>query len=31
MNSWKKFDEVSLPDKKSFYSELNKEGISDED
>ena len=31
MDSWKRFKEESLPDKKSFYSELNKEGISDED
>ena len=31
MNSWKKFNEASLPDKESFYSELNKEHISDED
>ena len=31
MDSWVRFEEESLPDKKSFYSELNKEGISDED
>ena len=31
MDSWKRFKEESLPDKESFYSELNKEGISDED
>ena len=31
MESWERFEEESLPDKKSFYSELNKEGISDED
>ena len=31
MDSWKRFEEESLPDKKSFYSELNKEDISDED
>ena len=30
MASWKRFKEESLPDKESFYSELNKEGISDE-
>ena len=30
MDSWKKFNETSLPDKESFYSELNKEGIADE-
>ena len=31
MDSWKIFKEESLPDKESFYSELNKEGITDED
>ena len=31
MDSWKRFKEESLPDKESFYSELNKEGITDED
>ena len=31
MDSWKKFNEASLPDKKDFYSELNKENITDED
>ena len=31
MDSWKRFKEESLPDKKSFHSELNKEGITDED
>ena len=31
MDSWKKFKEESLPDKESFYDELNKEGITDED
>ena len=30
-DSWKRFKEESLPDKESFYSELNKEGITDED
>ena len=30
MDSWKRFKEESLPDKESFYSELNKEGITDE-
>ena len=30
MDSWEKFSETSLPDKKAFYSELNKEGITDE-
>ena len=31
MDSWGKFNETELPDKESFYSELNKEGITDED
>ena len=31
MDSWKRFDEVSLPDKKSFYSELYLEDITNED
>ena len=31
MNSWERFDETSLPDKKYFYSELNLEGITDKD
>ena len=31
MDSWGKLNEVSLPNKESFYSELNKEGITDED
>ena len=31
MDSWKRFNEESLPDKESFDSELNKEGITDED
>ena len=31
MDSWKKIKEESLPDKESFYSELNKEHITDED
>ena len=31
MDSWVKFDETSLPSKEDFYSELNLEGISDED
>ena len=29
-DSWKRFKEESLPDKESLYSELNKEGITDE-
>ena len=31
MDSWKRFNQTELPDKESFYSELNKEGITDED
>ena len=31
MDSWEKFGETTLPAKEDFYSELNLEGISDED
>ena len=31
MDSWEKFNEASLPDKESFYSELNKEYITYDD
>ena len=31
MDSWERFNEISLPDKKYFYSELNSEDISDKD
>ena len=31
MNSWERFDETSLPDKKAFYSSLNIKGITDVD
>ena len=31
MDRWKRFKEESLPDKEYFYSELNKEHITDED
>ena len=31
MDNWEKFDEISLPSKEDFYSELNLEGINDED
>ena len=31
IDSWKKFDETTLPSKEDVYSELNLEGISDED
>ena len=31
MDSWKWFDETSLPDKKAFYGELNLEDITDKD
>ena len=31
MDSWERFNETSLPPKKSFYGELNLEHISDKD
>ena len=31
MDSWKRFDEASLPDKEAFYSNLNMEDITDFD
>ena len=31
MDSWQKFNETSLPDKKAFYCKLNLKGISDKD
>ena len=31
MDSWERFDETSLPDKKAFYSEINSEDITDKD
>ena len=31
MDSWEKFNGTEWPDKESFYSELNKEGVTDED
>ena len=31
MDSWERFNETSLPDKKAFRSELNLEDITDED
>ena len=31
MDSWERFDETKLPNKKYFYRELNKENITDED
>ena len=31
MESWERFNETLLPDKKYFYSELNLEDISDDD
>ena len=31
INSWKKFEETSLPSKDAFYSRLNMKGISDQD
>ena len=30
-DSWERFDETSLPDKKAFYSQFYLEGITDED
>ena len=30
-DNWEKFHKTSLPSKEDFYSELNLEGISDED
>ena len=31
MDSWERFDEAALPNKKAFYSELNLENITDKD
>ena len=31
MDSWKRFDETSLPDKEVFYNELNLEDVTDKD
>ena len=31
MDSWERFNETSLPDKKTFYNELNFEDITDKD
>ena len=31
MDSWERFNETSLPDKKAFYSKLDLEDISDKD
>ena len=31
MDSWQSFDETSLPDKEAFYSNLNREDITDVD
>ena len=31
MDSWERFNEALLPSKESFYSELHKEAITDED
>ena len=31
MESWQRFDEISLPDKEAFYSNLNMEDITDVD
>ena len=31
MDSWKTFNETSLPDKEAFYSQLNEEEITDKE
>ena len=31
MDSWEVFNEISFPDKKAFYSELNLEDVTDKD
>ena len=31
MESWERFDEILLPDKKAFYSELDLEVVTDKD
>ena len=31
MDNWERFNDESLPNKEYIYSELNKEGITDED
>ena len=31
MNSWEQFDEIKLPRKEDFYSQLYEEGITDKD
>ena len=31
MDSWERFNETSLPDKKTFYSKLNFEDITNKD
>ena len=31
MDSWKRFDETTLPDKEAFYGSLNMEDIADVD
>ena len=31
MDSWERFNDTSLPNKKGFYSELNSEDITDKD
>ena len=31
MDSWERFDQTSLPDKKAFFSKLNEQGIIDKD
>ena len=31
MYDWENFNEITLPEKEEFYSNLNKEGITDSD
>ena len=31
MNSWEKFDEITIPLKEAFYSKLNSENMTDKD
>ena len=31
MDSWERFDETSLPDKKAFYSDLGLDDVTDKD
>ena len=31
MDGWKRFNDESLPNKENFYSELNEDGVTNED